>query len=152
MVAEEPNDAFDRIDFVCYSANDGVTVLEAYELDGRNSANPWPSDHRAVLSAFRLTPPIPEAKTTLPSPADGATNVTVNPTLTWLPGMEALSHDLYFGTTPTISAHRGSPRPATVTWPRSRGPGRTAAVTTRSSAARRDHPGPGMTSARPRQP
>lgn len=100
MVAEEPNDAFDRIDFVYYSANDGVTVLEAYELDGRNSANPWPSDHRAVLGAFRLTPPTPEAKATLPSPADGATNVTVNPTLTWLPGIDALSHDLYFGTTP----------------------------------------------------
>jgi endonuclease/exonuclease/phosphatase (EEP) superfamily protein YafD len=52
---EEPKGVFDRIDFVFFSAGDGVTVVNATELDGRNSVNPWPSDHRAVLSTFRLT-------------------------------------------------------------------------------------------------
>jgi endonuclease/exonuclease/phosphatase family metal-dependent hydrolase len=100
LVEEEPNDAFDRIDFVHYSAGDGVTVLESYELDGRNSANPWPSDHRAVLATFALTLPVAEARATLPSPADGATNVMATPTLAWLPGTNVLSHDVYFGTNP----------------------------------------------------
>lgn len=100
IVAEEPNDAFDRIDFVYYSDGDGVTVSAASELDERNSANPWPSDHRAVLGTFQLTPPLPQSMATLPSPANGATNVTANPTLTWLPGTAALSHDIYFGPNP----------------------------------------------------
>jgi endonuclease/exonuclease/phosphatase family metal-dependent hydrolase len=100
MVAEEPNDAFDRIDFVYYSADDGVTVIESHELDGRNSASPWPSDHRAVLARFELTPPAIQLKASLPSPADGTTNVMAMPTLAWLPGSNTLSHDLYFGTQP----------------------------------------------------
>ena len=54
---QEPEGVFDRIDFVYYSVGDGVTVLSATELDGRNSVNPWPSDHRAVLAVFRLSPP-----------------------------------------------------------------------------------------------
>jgi endonuclease/exonuclease/phosphatase family metal-dependent hydrolase len=100
IVAEEPNGAFDRIDFVYYSANDGVAVLDASELDGRNSVSPWPSDHRAVLGTFSLTPPLPQAKATLPLPANGASNVVANPMLSWLPGAHALSHDVYFGTVP----------------------------------------------------
>jgi len=47
---------FDRIDFVYFSTGDGVEVKSAIELDGRNSVNPWPSDHRAVLSNFVLGP------------------------------------------------------------------------------------------------
>jgi GNAT superfamily N-acetyltransferase/endonuclease/exonuclease/phosphatase family metal-dependent hydrolase len=57
LTNEEPHGVFDRIDFVYFSAGDGVAVKSATELDGRNSVNPWPSDHRAVLSTFVLTPP-----------------------------------------------------------------------------------------------
>ena len=56
MTNEEPKGVFDRIDFVYFSAGDGVTVTRCTELDGRNSTNPWPSDHRAVLSTFVLSP------------------------------------------------------------------------------------------------
>jgi endonuclease/exonuclease/phosphatase family metal-dependent hydrolase len=57
LTNEEPHGVFDRIDFVYFSAGDGVAVKSATELDRRNSVNPWPSDHRAVLSTFELTPP-----------------------------------------------------------------------------------------------
>jgi GNAT superfamily N-acetyltransferase/endonuclease/exonuclease/phosphatase family metal-dependent hydrolase len=56
MTNEEPKGVFDRIDFVYFSAGDGVAVKSSTELDGRNSINPWPSDHRAVLSIFVLSP------------------------------------------------------------------------------------------------
>ena len=32
-----------------------------------------------------------------PSPADGATEVEKTPTLSWMPGVTAASHDVYFG-------------------------------------------------------
>ena len=57
LTNQESNGVFDRIDFVYFSAGDGVTVTNSTELDGRNSINPWPSDHRAVLSTFLLKPP-----------------------------------------------------------------------------------------------
>jgi len=96
--SQEPNGVFDRIDFVHYSQGDGVTVTGAVELDERNSITPWPSDHRAVLSTFTLTPPVRLPKASSPSPANNATNVALNPTLGWLPGIDATSHAVYFGT------------------------------------------------------
>jgi hypothetical protein len=71
------------------------------ELDGRNSINPWPSDHRAVLTTFALTPPTPTNRASLPIPADGSTGVSLTPTLSWLPASNALSHTVYFGTNST---------------------------------------------------
>ena len=56
LTNEEPKGVFDRIDFVYFSAGDGVAVKGASELDRRNSVNPWPSDHRAVVSTFVLSP------------------------------------------------------------------------------------------------
>jgi hypothetical protein len=38
---------------------------------------------------------------TLPNPADGANDVSVNATLSWTAGVTASSHDVYFGTDPT---------------------------------------------------
>lgn len=35
-----------------------------------------------------------------PSPADGATNVSLNPVLSWTPGAGATMHKVYFGTDP----------------------------------------------------
>jgi hypothetical protein len=95
--SQEPEGVYDRIDFVHYSLGDGVTPTNSIELDERNSINPWPSDHRAVLTAFTLVPPTPLAKASLPSPANLATNVTLNPTLLWLSGRDATNHAVYFG-------------------------------------------------------
>jgi len=58
-IDQEPEDAFDRIDFVFFSRGDGMTILESTDLDARNSVSPWPSDHRAVISRFTLTPSVP---------------------------------------------------------------------------------------------
>jgi len=95
--SQEPDGVFDRIDFVHYSLGDGVTPTSSIELDERNSINPWPSDHRAVLTTFTLVPPIPLAKASLPSPTNQATNVSQNPTLLWLTGSNATNHAVYFG-------------------------------------------------------
>ena len=95
--SQEPDGVFDRIDFVHYSLGDGVTPTNSIELDERNSINPWPSDHRAVLTTFTLVPPTPFAKASLPSPANQATNVSQNPTLLWLTGSNATNHAVYFG-------------------------------------------------------
>ena len=99
---QEPEDAFDRIDFVFFSAGDGMTLLESTDLDSRNSVSPWPSDHRAVISRFTLTPPVLADKATQPSPANGATNVPQNVLLSWLQGSNTLSHNIYFGATPVF--------------------------------------------------
>lgn len=58
-VSEEPEGVFDRIDFVYYSQGDGATPISSLELDARNNVDPWPSDHRAVLTVFRLAPSSP---------------------------------------------------------------------------------------------
>ena len=95
---QEPEGVFDRIDFVHYSQGDGANPTNSVELDQRNSVNPWPSDHRAVITIFAITPPTPLDKATLPLPSHQATNVSLNPTLSWLPGSNATSHAVYFGT------------------------------------------------------
>ena len=102
--SQEPNGVFDRIDFVYYTKGDGATPTNSVELDERNSINPWPSDHRAVLTTFEISPPTPLDKASLPSPADASTNASLNPLLAWLPGSNATSHAVYFGTgsTPNV--------------------------------------------------
>ena len=100
---QEPEGVFDRIDFVHYSRGDGMTVLSATELDGRNSVNPWPSDHRAVLAVFRLTPPTLGSGADTPAPADGAGDVLINAVLAWLPASNMISQAVYFG-----ASHPGS--------------------------------------------
>lgn len=96
--SQEPDGVFDRIDFVYYSFADGVAPTASIELDERNSINPWPSDHRAVLSTFTLNPPPQFNKASLPTPANAATNISQSPTLIWLSGSNAISHAVYFGT------------------------------------------------------
>jgi endonuclease/exonuclease/phosphatase (EEP) superfamily protein YafD len=92
------DDTFDRIDFVYYSDGDGVQPLTSAELDSRNNLSPWPSDHRAVLTQFQLTPPVPQGKATRPFPPSGATKVATNTHLSWLPGSNATAHVIHFGT------------------------------------------------------
>ena len=97
---QEPYDVFDRIDLV-YSCGNNVICTASEELDGRNSANPWPSDHRAVVSTFSLEEPAPTPKAINPAPPNDVGYMDVNVDLGWTPGVGALSHDVYFGTNPT---------------------------------------------------
>jgi len=109
FIEEEPNNAFDRIDFLYFSGGDGVEAVECSELDGRNSVSPWPSDHRAVLGKFTLEAPVPSPKATIPSPVDGVRDVNLTPSLSWLPGTEVLSRRLYFGTnSPGVFVEEGT--------------------------------------------
>jgi hypothetical protein len=96
-VEEEPKGSYDRIDFVYFSAGDGVTPLASTELDGRNSVSPWPSDHRAVLTSFKLVPPVVVAKASEPFPANQATRQALKLNLNWLAGSNATRHELFFG-------------------------------------------------------
>ncbi len=95
---QEPEGVFDRIDFVYYSLGDGATPTHSIELDARNSANPWPSDHRAVLTTFTLTPPTLDGTVGAPFPADNATDVRGSLLLTWMPASNMMSQAIYFGT------------------------------------------------------
>jgi hypothetical protein len=94
----DPKDVFDRIDFVHFSDGDGVAVTSSTDLDARNSVSPWPSDHRAVVSTFTLTPPVPLAKASRPFPASGAAKLPLTNQLSWLPGSNATAHIIRFGT------------------------------------------------------
>lgn len=91
------DNTFDRIDFVYFSGSDGVTALTSAEQDSRNNLSPWPSDHRAVVSTFRLTPPERALQATRPFPLSGAVKVATNTTLSWLSGSNATSHIVLFG-------------------------------------------------------
>jgi hypothetical protein len=44
-----------------------------------------------------------------PSPASGASGVSINPTLTWSAGYSATSHDVYFGTTHPLTFRGNQP-------------------------------------------
>jgi endonuclease/exonuclease/phosphatase family metal-dependent hydrolase len=92
------DNTFDRIDFVYFSPNDGVTALSSAEQDSRNNLSPWPSDHRAVVSRFQLTPPVASDKATRPFPLSSATRVVTNTVLSWWSGSNATAHIIRFGT------------------------------------------------------
>jgi hypothetical protein len=82
---------------VTYTANTIVDfggVLAKYVKLTANST--WGSLVSASLSEVRFfyIPVLARA----PEPADGATGVSVTADLTWRPGREALSHEVYFGT------------------------------------------------------
>jgi glycoprotein endo-alpha-1,2-mannosidase len=49
----------------------------------------------------------PSLKAANPNPANGATHVRINPTLSWSAGTDAISHDVYFGTA-SPGAFRGN--------------------------------------------
>lgn len=51
-LTEAEDKAYDRIDFIYANAN--AKAVSSTTLDARNGIDPWPSDHRAVLSGFTL--------------------------------------------------------------------------------------------------
>ncbi len=72
------------------------------------SGEPMPNGGRINMGAYGGTPeaslssseqPYPLSdKAFNPYPADGAIDVELKPTLSWIPGLNALQHDVYFGT------------------------------------------------------
>ena len=59
------------------------------------------------IGSFRFpscSPPGPPGQASAPSPANEATDVSVDAQLTWTAGLDADSHDVYFGTNPTPDA------------------------------------------------
>jgi endonuclease/exonuclease/phosphatase family metal-dependent hydrolase len=101
--AQEPYDVFDRIDLV-YSCGNNVVCTASEELDSRNSVTPWPSDHRAVVSTFSLVEPNATPQAANPAPPDGVGYMDVNVDLSWAAGVNAVSHNIYFGTDSTPDA------------------------------------------------
>ncbi|HEY9509944.1 MAG TPA: endonuclease/exonuclease/phosphatase family protein [Verrucomicrobiae bacterium] len=101
-VSEEPEGVFDRIDFIHYSAAD-ATPIQSIELDQRNSVNPWPSDHRALITSFNVTPPVLGNQIADPYPANGATNVPIKTPLMWTPALGQSDCSVYFGTNSDVS-------------------------------------------------
>jgi len=98
-LSSEPYGVYDRIDFIHYTTGKGATPESSTELDAANgNVNPWPSDHRAVVTTFTLTPPVPGGAAGNPFPADGAAAVPLNALLLWTPSSNLISHAVYFGT------------------------------------------------------
>ena len=67
-------------------------------LDVNTTTNPGQTTVTAFLPAAAPT------KATDPIPLSGATDVSIHSTLSWIAGLDAASHDVYFGTDPTPDA------------------------------------------------
>ncbi len=83
------------------------------------SAPPWSSAAQAIINESGLEaaygylfdwyidgtpPPPPSFKATYPNPFDGAADVVLDTDLSWTAGIDAVSHDVYFGTDTTPDA------------------------------------------------
>jgi CubicO group peptidase (beta-lactamase class C family) len=77
-----------------------------WRIDEKNSAG----TREGTMWSFTTAGTLP-AVATGPSPANGATGVSVTPTLTWTAGASATSHDVYVGslTEPPFAANRTVP-------------------------------------------
>jgi endonuclease/exonuclease/phosphatase (EEP) superfamily protein YafD len=93
VLSQEPRGAFDRIDFVYYSINDSIVPTAATEI------NSTVSDHRAVISTFTLAMPAQQTKASSPIPAHNLLVAPLRPVMTWVPGTNTTSHNVYFGPT-----------------------------------------------------
>ncbi len=90
----DPNTTVTFDDFGIYNLT--LTATNSIALTGSDS-----------LSVLVIDP----GDATDPDPADGATDVVTAPTLSWTAGLDAVIHDVYFGTSnppPLVSGHHGS--------------------------------------------
>lgn len=69
--------------------------IDEVNISGTTTGDVW---------SFTVKPLPAPGQATLPSPADGATGVPPNATLSWTPGTEAVDQFVYFGTNPTPGA------------------------------------------------
>lgn len=75
-----------------------VRVADTDRTRGNSATDSLYVDGLFIISEAASGPPTQASN---PSPADGATGVSLSPALTWAAGDQASSHDLYFGTNPT---------------------------------------------------
>lgn len=80
-----------------------VRVVDTDRTAGRTSLESLYVDHLTIVSESASSPP---GVATNPSPADGATGISVNRTLEWEPAEWASSHDVYFGTIPVFQGNQ----------------------------------------------
>ncbi|UCG47431.1 MAG: hypothetical protein JSU94_18320, partial [Phycisphaerales bacterium] len=76
-------------------------------VGGDHCAVAWqgpPGPTRAVIPGAYLSP-YEALWARSPNPDNGDTGVSLEPTLTWLPGIHATSHEIYFGTDPDAVAN-----------------------------------------------
>ena len=80
------------IDANNYSPGEPLVLDTTYywRIDEVNGATTW----KGLVWNFTVSP----GKATNPSPTNGATDVSLTPLLSWTPGIEAVSHELYFST------------------------------------------------------
>ncbi len=79
--------------------------MEWFNEDGAAEAHLlWESasEPKAIIPAAAFTPPVRAGG---PSPANGAVDVTLVPILRWSSGIDAASHDVYFGTDEQVVAN-----------------------------------------------
>jgi hypothetical protein len=93
LAEAEPNDCFDRIDFIYYSSGDARPV-ESFTLD------PQSSDHRAVLTVFDIDEPEKPEVPGAPLPASSSSNVRRHPLFTWVSPEHTAPERIYLGTSP----------------------------------------------------
>lgn len=93
-----------------FDVTDYVTANGTYSFafnTSEDSARDFYSKDSAYPPVLTVTASMPQApsKATSPSPANTATSVSVDATLSWTVDTEADTHDVYFGTDPTPDAY-----------------------------------------------
>lgn len=96
------DDSYQSFDLGSPPATVYVRVTDSNQTPGQNSNDTILVDHMYVDGG--APPTDPPAAASSPSPSNGAVDVSVNPTLSWDMGAGAASHDVYFGTSPTLEA------------------------------------------------
>jgi len=89
----------DKVTSPCVDAGDPATDVanEPAPNGGRINIGAYGGTVEASMSPGEQPSP-PSAKASNPVPVNGATDIEVDVTLTWTAGIDAVSHDVYFGT------------------------------------------------------
>ena len=74
-----------------------IRVVDTDQTTGHNNNDVLYVDHMGITGGGPVTEAPGQA--TNPNPADGATSVGLSPTLSWSAGTDAMSHDVFLGTT-----------------------------------------------------
>jgi hypothetical protein len=93
---DEDNDGADGWETNWYDHPVGTYSLTAKATDNDGAATTSPA---VEIMVVELPPPPPPGQASNPNPADGATGVGRNTDLSWTAGSNAVSHNVYFGTT-----------------------------------------------------
>jgi uncharacterized repeat protein (TIGR03806 family) len=81
-----------------------VSFVGGLSIAGNYEARLFFNDSFSLEASVAFSVEAPPEGASHPSPADSATGVSLNPTLSWTAGAGAASHQVYFGTSPTLGA------------------------------------------------